>query len=58
MKVKDLICYLNLIENKEQQVFVVNYDFDRMSEIEDVVEIKSASDQIKYPVGICLTIEL
>lgn len=58
MKVKDLIHCLNLIENKEQEVFVANYDFEQKSEIEDMVEIKSASDRNKYPVGVCLIIEL
>ena len=58
MKVKDLIYYLNLIENKEQEVFVVNYDFDKKGEIEDVLEIKNTSDQNKYPIGVCLTTEL
>ena len=58
MKVKDLINHLNLIENKEQKVFVVDYDFSRKGEIEDVLEIKSASDQNTYPIGVCLTTEL
>lgn len=58
MKVKELIYYLSLIENKEQEVFVVDYDFSRKSEIQDALEIKSASDQNTYPIGVCLTTEL
>ena len=58
MKVKDLIFYLTRIEDKEQSVFVANYDFDNNCEIQSMVEIKSTSDKITYPVGVCLIIEL
>lgn len=58
MKIKDLISFLETIENKEQKVFVANYDFEQKAEIQDAVEIKSASAGYKYPVGICLICEL
>lgn len=58
MKVRDLIGCLNAVEDKEQNVFVANYDFDQNSEIQSMVEIKSTSDKITYPVGVCLIIEL
>lgn len=58
MKIKELIAFLETIENKEQVVFVANYDFEQKAEIQDVVEIKSASAEYKYPVGLCLICEL
>lgn len=58
MKVRDLIGYLNAVEDKEQNVFVANYDFDQNSEIQSMVEIKNTSDKITYPVGVCLIIDL
>ena len=58
MSVKDLIRFLETIENKEQKVFVVNYDFESKAEIQDAVEIKSASAEYTYPIGISLICEL
>lgn len=58
MKIKDLIRYLETIEDKEQKIFVVNYDFEQKAEIQDAIEIKSASAEYQYPIGICLICEL
>lgn len=53
MKVKDLINFLNTIENKEQEVFATNFDFSNSSKIEDSIEIKSSSNTM-YPIGVNL----
>ena len=58
MSIKELIRFLETVENKDQKVFVANYDFESNAEIQDAVEIKSASAKHKYPVGICLICEL
>lgn len=58
MKVSELISCLSAVEDKEQKVFVANYDFDNNCEIQSMVEIKSTSDKITYPVGVCLIVEL
>lgn len=53
MKVKDLINFLNTIENKEQEVFATNFDFSNSWKIEDIIEIKSSSNTM-YPIGVNL----
>lgn len=54
MKVKELIDYLNNIEDKEQRVHVANYDFEIQADIMYAVEIKSASDKTMYFNGVSL----
>ena len=54
MKVKELVDFLNSIENKEQNVVMASYDFEITYPVEYAVEIKSTSDKITYPIGACL----
>ena len=54
MKVKYLINFLNTIEDKEQEVFVSNFDFSQSYELKKSVEIKSSDDTYMYPVGVNL----
>lgn len=54
MKVKELINFLNSIENKEQDVVMASYDFETTYPVTHAVEIKSTSDRLTYPIGVNL----
>lgn len=54
MTVESLITYLNQIEDKKQNVYMVNYDFQQQTDIEYAVEIKSSSSCNMYANGVCL----
>ena len=54
MTVEHLIYYLNQIEDKKQNVYMTSFDFQRQTDIESAVEIKSASCPNMFMKGICL----
>lgn len=54
MNVKQLIEYLEKIENKEQEVFVSNDEFDIKSNLSICVEIKSTTEPETYKNGVYL----
>lgn len=58
MKVKHLISFLETIEDKEQNVFIIDEYFDTKLNLQDAIEIKSSNDHIKYPIGVCLISEI
>ena len=54
MNVKQLIDYLEKIENKEQEVFVSNDEFDIKARLSISVEIKSTTEPETYKSGVYL----
>lgn len=54
MTVKQLLNYLNTIENKEQDVYMTSYDLQTQTDIENAVEIKSSSSCNMFASGVCL----
>lgn len=54
MKVDQLIYYLNSIENKDQEVYITNFDFSTGYPILEALEIKSSTDRNMYPRGVNL----
>ena len=57
MKVKHLISFLETIEDKEQNVFIINDEYFKLN-LQDAIEIKSSNDHNKYPIGVCLISEI
>lgn len=58
MTVKQLIQFLEKIEDKDQMVGVSSYDFTIGYLINYAVEIKSASDDIMHPRGVSLLADI
>lgn len=54
MKVKELIEFLNSIENKEQYIALANSDFSQSTDINYAIEVKTSSDVAMYPSAVCL----
>ena len=54
MNVKQLIEYLEKIENKEQEVFVSDDEFDIKSKLSIGIEIKSTTEPETYKSGVYL----
>jgi hypothetical protein len=58
VKIKELIDYLNNVENKEQEVYISNLDFTTGYPIQDAVEIKSSTDNAMYSRGVNLIADI
>lgn len=54
MTVESLIDYLNTIEDKKQNVYMTSYDLQQQTDIDNAVEIKSASTSHMFANGVCL----
>lgn len=57
MTVSMLIQFLNCIEDKSQQVHVVDYENCSSSEIVDAIEVRATTNNALHPSGVSLIID-
>lgn len=57
MTVSMLIQFLNCIEDKSQQVHIVDYENQSSAEITDAIEVKVTTNNALHPQGVSLIVD-